>query len=1216
MSTLLKPAQTLRRVHKRLPIDDGTIEQFDKTIDSFIQQLNANKSEENGKGFFRDFLVSALYPAKKYVIQQDYHGIDLTIHLGEEKNAQVLFETKGVGRQGMISTSTLCRKAMYELVLYYIREEFVYKNHEIKHLVITDFNQIFIFDKSMFYNNFGSKHDFVAQILAADKSSDTTDYIYNQIIKPRVEAVESQLSYTYIVLNDLKKKTASRHSKELALKTLSPVYMLNLSLPNADHNTLNTSFYNELLYIMGVCEVKGKKVKQIVRLAPNKRQEASFLEQTMHELECYNINSDEEKFDIAIGLVINWINRVLFLKLLESRLISWNYDGKQERILTINRIPDYHTLNDLFWHVLAKNDEQRSDTMRRLFSDIPYLNSSLFEVSYLEQKYFRINSLNDKAEMDIMPSTVLRDGNGRKRNGKIRTIDYLFCFLDAYDFGTNAGNDGSVAATGRTLIDASVLGLIFEKINGYKEGSFFTPGYITEYICHSAIRRVVTDKINEHFSLSCQSLNELKSQLDVSTMQQRDEINSIINSIRLCDPAVGSGHFLVSALNEIIAIKSYLGVLQYQDDDSTRQPLRQYSVEVDDDELSVVDAVGNEFCYIPSHKESLKVQRMLFEEKKTIIENCLFGVDVNPKSVEICRLRLWIELLKNAYYFRDNMGNVRLQTLPNIDLNIKVGDSLASRIPVKRGRQAYSSSYFAQDVDEYRRNVAEYKNCDDKDKKHQLNRTISKFKRSLLLDVTPDAFSPTIELTDEQRFWQGAMEWMIEFPDVLDLNGAYEGFDLVVGNPPYISLKSLRATPYYRKMRTFSDNCAQMPLYATLDGQGDIYSLFVERALMILKSGGLLSFIIPNKWMQTGYGASLRRLFCEKELISIVDFVDNQVFDTATTYTAIVALRNNLSHNDFLYHRIDQLHASTLQSDIDSSRALISKQQLGDSPWPMSSRGPLERIWQAKSNPAMTTIGEAINNECYFGILSGKTDVFNEISPLLCHQFISECPKAVQLLRPIISGREMMAFKTVHPVNSMLLIRKEFTLQGMQADRKNKPSESEAWAWLKENYPPIARYLEPFANECRARDDKGDYWWELRACDYYDRFLMPKIYYQAIATRPCFVYDESDTICNNSIFILSTQEKGYEALFNSAVGWWLIGAFCPLVRGGRQLSWDNFRQIPVPKVMPQRLRELSDAMHAATDSGQTEEQHRLMNEINSLCASLYGLTDEELQQIL
>jgi adenine-specific DNA-methyltransferase len=124
---------------------------------------------------------------------------------------------------------------------------------------------------------------------------------------------------------------------------------------------------------------------------------------------------------------------------------------------------------------------------------------------------------------------------------------------------------------------------------------------------------------------------------------------TIVNSLKICDPAVGSGHFLVSALNEIIAIKNDLRILQ----DRQGKRLKEYLVEVVNDELVITDEEGQIFEYRPGSPESQRVQEALFHEKQTLIENCLFGVDINPNSVKICRLRLWIELLKSAYYKAD-----------------------------------------------------------------------------------------------------------------------------------------------------------------------------------------------------------------------------------------------------------------------------------------------------------------------------------------------------------------------------------------------------------------------------------------------------------------------------------------------------------------------------------------------------------------------------------
>ena len=231
--------------------------------------------------------------------------------------------------------------------------------------------------------------------------------------------------------------------------------------------------------------------------------------------------------------------------------------------------------------------------------------------------------------------------------------------MESYDFASESTD--KIQEQNKSIINASVLGLIFEKINGYKDGSFFTPGFITMYMCRETIRKAVIQKFNETKGWNCTDINSLYNKID-----DQKQANEIINDLKICDPAVGSGHFLVSALNEMIAIKSDLKILQ--DRDGKR--LKEYHFEVVNDELIVTDEDGNFFEYKPTSQESQRIQETLFHEKQTIIENCLFGVDLNPNSVKICRLRLWIELLKNAYY----KNETELETLPNIDINIKCGN--------------------------------------------------------------------------------------------------------------------------------------------------------------------------------------------------------------------------------------------------------------------------------------------------------------------------------------------------------------------------------------------------------------------------------------------------------------------------------------------------------------------------------------------------------------
>ena len=305
-------------------------------------------------------------------------------------------------------------------------------------------------------------------------------------------------------------------------------------------------------------------------------------------------------------------------------------------------------------------------------------------------------------------------------------------------------------------------------------------------------------------------------------MFTRQQANDIINNLKICDPAVGSGHFLVSALNEMIAIKNDLKILQ--DRDGKR--LKEYQFEVVNDELIVTDEDGELFEYNPTNKESQRIQQALFHEKQTIIENCLFGVDINPNSVKICRLRLWIELLKNAYY----KNETELETLPNIDINIKRGNSLISRFALDADlKKALKSSKWT--IDSYRIAVDTYRNAQNKEQKREMEKLIADIKSDFRSEISQndpkvkrltklkgELFGMTnqtqmfemgkkekaawnkklkrlgedtskleaeIEEIKNNKIYEDAFEWRFEFPEVLDDNGDFVGFDVVIGNPPW-----------------------------------------------------------------------------------------------------------------------------------------------------------------------------------------------------------------------------------------------------------------------------------------------------------------------------------------------------------------------------------------------------------------------------------------------
>jgi hypothetical protein len=499
--------------------------------------------------------------------------------------------------------------------------------------------------------------------------------------------------------------------------------------------------------------------------------------------------------------------------------------------------------------------------------------------------------------------TVLSDQKGKKRKGKLNCLIYLLQFLDAYDFGGDAS--GEIQEENKPLISATVLGLIFEKINGYKDGAYFTPGFVTMYICREAIRNAVVKKFNSAYEAKCKSLREV-----YEIVADKQQANEIVESIRICDPAVGSGHFLVSALNELIAIKSELKILCDKDGRS----LRDYNVEVVGDELVITDDDGNFFEYRPHSKESQRVQETLFHEKQRLIENCLFGVDINRNSVKICRLRLWIELLKHSYYVAD-ADPPALETLPNIDINIGCGDSLVSRFELDEnlGNVLRNSK---RTVSAYRDAVHGYQSSTDKLKKKEFERLISDIKHEFTAGIgrkSVDDLRERLRAIEDQKnlfaegrdrkvqiskekerlqlkiekaesdledliggqFYRSAFEWRFEFPGVLNDKGSFVGFDVVLANPPYgVSIKG--------EMRNFLvRRLGKVPDY-------EIYYLFLNLCRKLANENGTVCVIVPNSVLFNVYAKGYRELMLQLwQIEEIVDCSDFVVFADATVRNVI-----------------------------------------------------------------------------------------------------------------------------------------------------------------------------------------------------------------------------------------------------------------------------------------------------------------------------------------
>ena len=1206
MSKAYTLSQAINKAYLRQEIDTDSFERFKDAVSTMFANLKPREEEEEyNKNVIADMLRDSFYPTSKGYMINIRNKTDMAIY--DQNKPVVLFEAKNPGKPDMVTEENLNTKAMHQIIYYYLREAVEKSNTDIRYLIITDCYQWFIFEKQLFYDLFESKKSFVDRVLKAKSMGEDTDYIYNKHIRPQVEKVLDKISFTHIDLRKYEKKICSikKTHKEFTniYRFLSPEHLLK-KYARVDSNRLNQGFYEELLYIMGVKEQKKKNssLREIVRISESKRQEYSFIEQVYRKMEMRQVPKADQ-FDIALNLVLTWVNRLLFLKLLESQLVAFN-NNRFDKFLTYGKIRKFWDLSDLFFKILAVPEDSRPDDIKDFFKQVPYLNSSLFEVSDYEKKYILVDDLSE-GEIDVYQSTKLKDGNDKKLTGKLPLLEYMFRFLDAYKF---SASDKDEDANGqKTIISASVLGLIFEKINGYKDGAFFTPNYITEYMCRTVLRRLVVDKFSDIYR--CDSYEALRENINYRDKACRQQANDIVNSIRICDPAVGSGHFLVAALNELIAIKRDLRILQDCTEEHRR--IEDYDIKVENDELVITDGRGSLYQYSPTKLENRILQQSLFEEKRTIIENCLFGVDLNPNSVEICRLRLWIELLKSAYYIEYSDDKQRLQTLPNIDINIKVGNSLSSAFAVGVGKSLNTTISFTDSLRQYRQLVADYKCSNTKEAKHAVNEKIATI-REMLLRKDPDLFGNS----DCLATWMPSnnFEWMFEFPEVIGDDGAFTGFDMIIGNPPYISLDKLKDdVKDYGRIKSFNDAGRTIPAYYTLQKSGDIYTLFIERGLSLLKAKGYLSFILPNKWMKVMYGQPLRELFSNMDgnadhyylnanLKELVDFGDSQVFTDATTYTCIIHVRREQNQKLLNVSNIKNLNKDSLPDDIVATREAFDKELLSKDIWVTSSVAALLKLSELKRT--MPTLSSFVAGEAYRGIITGLTEAF-QIPKTTIDKLNWDVPSR-SLLVPYLQGEGLRAFADAETSTYLLCVKKGLTLDGMAIDptKKEKPTETEAWAWFEAEYKSAAEWLSRFRKEAKARQDQGDYWWELRACSYYDKFEQPKIFYQAFQTKPCFIYDEGVTYCNNSIWLLTTKSRELLALLNSRVGWWLVSEFCPRIQNGYQLIWDNLSQIPVPRELPEELRGLSNSLTEARRIGDSSFDSQ-MDELDKMVSALY-----------
>ncbi|EAL2622032.1 class I SAM-dependent DNA methyltransferase [Campylobacter coli] len=1253
----------LNPYYRKKPILEAELNEFIKALKDYKTSLENNlKNNEDSlvANALSKFFENLHFECEIKSIHKGNSGIDLA--LKKDKQIQVIIEAKLPHSKEFFSQSKPNCKALHECILYYLRERKAL-NSSLKHIIITDFYRFYIFKADLFEELF-NKNKYFKEAFENFESKNSlfkgnTDEFYKECEKllsseKYLDSItrkdlfdEPSLKGVFIDIKPILEQEKPSFSKLKPLfKIFHKDFLLSEFNPN-DANSLNNAFYKELLYILGLYESKQNSKLIITKSQESKEEQGTFYTAINSKLE-------EENFETILKLLILWLNRILFLKLIESNLVRFN-DDKNLKFLNFKKIPDFDKLSELFFEVLAK---EKSTRKKSEFAYLPYLNSSLFEKQSIENT-LEISSLSNDLKLFYYKNTVLKDDKCKAKKGQVGLLEYLFEFLDSFDFGSD--DEQSEILSQKELISSSVLGNVFEKLNGYKEGSFYTPSFITSYMCKESITKVVLDKFNAQFDLDAKDISELRKSLRKEDKKAQKEL---LNSIKICDPAVGSGHFLVSALNVMLSIYDELNLFD-----------EEFYLEVQNDEILITGRKGEFIEYkrpsTPKDKAHL-IQQELFHTKKDIIENNLFGVDINPNSCEITKLRLWIELLKHSFYQSFDDENYHdLKTLPNIDINIKCGNSLVSYFETGKSLSHYPN--IKERMSKYKRIVKDYKEGFYTDK-NLIAKEIKNLQESFKNFCLKDKFNKEIKqltnganeyskkygdfLADEHHdekfksFFSKNMfefsfdekvaikefanlkkeydnifnlesnhpfEWRFEFPEILGDDGNFKGFDLIIGNPPYIKeAENKELFTNTKKLRTYQ-------------GKMDIWYHFVGRGFDILKNNGYLAFIATNNWVTNSGAKKLRNIVLEEsQILSLVDFSSFMVFDSASIQTMIMSFQKTKPPKNYEFH----FAKITTQTPIYEDALSLLKNEKTQNNEILKINLTPKKFIDKTLNFTKSDYEELFNKIQKYGkFYLEEKEVANGIHPhydFINNRINSNHNFAFKIGQGIfgLSEEEKEKLKLTKLENN--LVKPYYDTQNFLKFFFKKNNHQ----WLiytnssfknpnsMDDYPNLKKHLDKFQNVITS--DNKPYGLH-RARD--EKFFTgsPRI----VALRKCvgepkFSYVDFDCYVSATFYVIKTQRinvKYLTAILNSKlIAFWLKHKG-KMQGNNYQIDKEPLLNIPIVTInsknqkIADELINLVDEILKAKEQDKNANTQELENKINSLVYKLYNLTEDEIKII-
>jgi hypothetical protein len=459
---------------------------------------------------------------------------------------------------------------------------------------------------------------------------------------------------------------------------------------------------------------------------------------------------------------------------------------------------------------------------------------------------------------------------------------------------------------------------------------------------------------------------------------------------------------------------------------------------------------------------------------------------------------------------------------------------------------------------------------------------------------------------EANRIYEGAFEWRFEFPEVLDENGNYQGFDVVIGNPPYIRQEELGDFKLYLQKH-----------FQTYAGTADLFVYFIERGIQLLKSNGDFIYIVPNKWMRAGYGKALRSWLKNLQIRQLIDFGDLPVFEEATTYPLILDITKvHLQIPSKAALMTSLKFDNSLEKTISEKAFNINVSELKDEGWSLSK--PAKNNLLEKIKSVSVPLDKYVNGRIYRGVLTGLNEAF-VIDEATKNRLITQDPKSNNIIKPFLAGRDIKRYQQPKVRNYILFIPWHFPLhEDISIKGASKLAEEE----FEKNYPAVFNYLKGYKSlhESRNKTETGIRyeWYALQRCaaSYYQEFDCPKIVVPAIVQRASYAYDKEKYYGNDKTTIIPTEDMYLLGILNSKV----VDFFFKQIGATKQGGFYEYKpvylsQLPIAKTSTE-VKSLIEGkvilILEAKKANSNADTSVLEKEIDQLVYELYGLTEEEI----